>query len=153
VSKLVGAMAGSLAAILAGCLAGAGCGGGRPPGTTEHPAAPADAAADDDASALPAADPAAAVPEDEPPVADGATVPAGDAAPPSATESLVVCHCLTYPQMTGGNLVTIKDCYSTSGECAAARAERLRRRDPVAPPVPSCETESRVACGQAVFDG
>jgi hypothetical protein len=73
-------------------------------------------------------------------------------APPTASESLVVCHCLTYPEMSGGRLVTIKDCYATPRECTEARAGRLRRRGGDEPPVPACETESRAACAQAVFD-
>lgn len=129
-------------------VAGLGCGGGAPPGP-EPPATP---------QVEPLGEPLLEEVSDDAPVPQAEDASIADATPTQGPESeaepgpLVTCHCLTYPNLTGGVLVTVKDCYGTARGCTDARAERLRGRGRDEPPVPQCETESRPACGQAVFE-
>ncbi|MBI5489429.1 MAG: hypothetical protein HY905_19000 [Deltaproteobacteria bacterium] len=88
----------------------------------------------------------------DPPPPDGAADATDADTTPPGTAPLVACHCLTYPNLTGGRLVTIKDCFPMARECAAARAERWRGHGADDPPIPACEAESRPSCGQAVFE-
>lgn len=94
---------------------------------------------------------APATPDGDAPAPGGSAATTGTEAGLPGADTLILCHCLTYPNRTGGTTVTIKDCFATRAECANARAERLRRRGSGDPPVPACETESRPACDQAVF--
>lgn len=155
-TRLTGTRTTLFAVVLSCCRVIPGCGGNVPP-APERPAEPRTVAADPTLDALGTEIPdapgveAPAPPDGDAPAADAPAATTGAETSLPAADALTVCHCLTYPDRTGGTTVAIKDCFATEGECANARSDWLRRRGRGDPPAPACETESRPSCGQAVF--